>query len=188
MRTGRRWSRTAHAVSVARLLAGLLFATIAFQPLPLALPVTLYVAAMISDLVDGQIVRWKGAESYLGSVIDLISDKSMTIVSLLFAAACGVSIVPLAFIGVREIVMLGARLISVGGRQIFATSRVFGGIMAATLWGTTLALLVGRSVVVIRQTAELLYWACAIIFTVNLVIRFRGGMKRIRAFAESAAE
>ena len=188
MPTGRLWSRTAHGVSLARLLAGLLFAAIAFQPLPLAFPVTLYVAAMISDLIDGQIARREGAESYIGGIIDLISDKSLTIVSLLFAAACRVSIEPLALIGVREVIMLGARLINVDGRQIFATNRVFGGLMAALLWSNTLALLVGRGVGGVRQAAEIVYWVCAIIFTINLVMRSWEGVRRLKASAENEPE
>jgi phosphatidylglycerophosphate synthase len=103
MRAGWLGSRAANTVSLARLVAGLLFATIAFRPLPVAVPAALYAAAMVSDLIDGQIARRKRAESYIGRVLDLISDKSLTIVSLLFAAECGVSIVPLALIGVREI-------------------------------------------------------------------------------------
>lgn len=188
MPTGRLWSRKAHAISLARLLAGILFATVAFQPLPLAVPATLYAAAMVSDLADGQIARRERAESYLGRVIDLISDKSLTVVSLLFAAACGISITPLALIGVREIIMLGARLIEVDGRQIFATNRVFGGIMAALLWSNTLALFIGRSDGAIRHTTEMVYWMCAIIFTVNLVIRSWVGVKRLKTSAGGAAE
>jgi phosphatidylglycerophosphate synthase len=171
-----------------RLVAGLLFATIAFQRVPLAFPVALYSAAMVSDLVDGLIARRGKAQSHFGRVLDLISDKSLTIVSLLFAAACAVPIFPLAFIGVREIVMLGARLITVGNRQVLATNRLFGGLMAAMLWGNTLALLIWRGMPDIRRGIEGVYWVSALIFMINLAGRIWESARRIKASVEDGAE
>ena len=55
---------------------------------------------MCTDLIDGYLARRLEAETYLGKVVDLISDKSMTIVSLLYAAARGISIFPLALIAI----------------------------------------------------------------------------------------
>lgn len=188
MRTRGVWSRTAHTISLTRLVAGLVFATIAFQPVPRAIPVSLYVAAMLSDLIDGQVARRGNVASYFGRVLDLISDKSLTIVSLLFAAACGIAIVPLALIGVREIVMLGARLITVSGRQILPTNRTFGGIMAAVLWSDTLVLLLGRKLLAVRHGVEQIYWACSLILMVNMAARLWWSAKRIRAFVEDETE
>ena len=188
MRTRRAWTRAAHAVSLLRLVAGLLFATIAFQPVPLAIPAALYSAAMVSDLVDGLIARRGNAQSHFGRVLDLISDKSLTIISLLFAAACAVPIVPLALIGVREIIMLGGRLITVGNRQVFATNRIFGGLMAAILWGNTLVLLICRGTPYIRRGIEAVYWICALVFIANLATRIWAGARRLKASAEDETE
>src|SRR5262249_19872907 len=90
------------AITLLRLFAGLLFAALAFQNVPLMIVPILYGLAMCSDLLDGYVARRLDAETHLGKVLDLVSDKSLTIVSLLYAAARGINIVPLALIATRE--------------------------------------------------------------------------------------
>src|SRR5207245_1353451 len=103
------------SLSLSRLIAALLFAAVVFQSIPVAVPASLYIFAMCSDLLDGYLARKFEAETYFGKVLDLVSDKSMTIVSLLYAAERGVALLPLALIGTREVIMIGARLIVVEG-------------------------------------------------------------------------
>jgi phosphatidylglycerophosphate synthase len=98
-----------------RLVAGLLFASLAFQGVPLGLLAMLYLGAMLSDLLDGLLARRLHVESFVGRILDLVSDKSLTIVSLLYAAARGISMLPLAMIATREIIMIGLRLVTVEG-------------------------------------------------------------------------
>lgn len=99
-------------ISLARLVAALVFTLLAFQRVPLALLVSLYGMAIGSDLIDGYLARRLNAETYFGKVLDLVSDKSLTIVSLLYAAARGIPIFPLALIAAREIVTLHSSAIS----------------------------------------------------------------------------
>src|SRR2546423_5992257 len=107
------------------------------------------------------------AETYLGKVIDLVSDKSMTIVSLLYAAARGINILPLALIATREIIMTGARIIIVEGTQLFPTNKILGGMMELLLWGNTLFLVLAAKNSNLISIANIIYWACAVFYSLN---------------------
>lgn len=167
-------------VSVSRLLAALVFASLAFQNVPVGVLAAIYSFAMVSDVVDGYLARRLEAVTYFGKVVDLISDKSMTIVSLLYAAARGIDTLPLALIAIREIVMLGARLIVVGGAPLFRSSRAVGGVMAVLLWGNTFFLVLARASDELIKLANAVYWVCAGIVSVNLIARVYGAAQRIK--------
>lgn len=168
------------SMSLFRLLAALLFASLAFQNVPVALVSGLYVFAMCTDLVDGYLARKLNAETYLGKVVDLVSDKSMSIVSLLYAAARGVSVFPLALIAIREVIMIGARLIVVEDKQLLPTNKILGGLFALLLWGNTLFLLLVTETHMVLVVSNI-YWVCAIIFTINLLARIYVSADRIKA-------
>jgi phosphatidylglycerophosphate synthase len=170
------------SISLARLIAALLFASLAFQNVPLIFLAALYAVAMCSDLIDGYLARRLKAETYVGQVTDLVSDKSLTVVSLLYAAARGVDLTPLSLIAVREIIMMGARLIVVNGSQLLPTNRLLGGVLALLLWGNTFFLILsssggGKTNRIISTT----YWVCALVFTVNLVARVYVSTSRLKA-------
>ena len=167
------------SLSLSRLLAALLFASLAFQDVPLSIVAGIYIFAMCTDLVDGYVARKLTAETYLGKVVDLVSDKSMTIVSLLYAAARGVDLFPLAVIATREVIMIGARIIVVEGTQLLPTSKIVGGVMALFLWSNTLLLVLTNRTSLVR-IATGIYWAIAIVFTVNLIVRIYKSSQRIR--------
>lgn len=169
------------SISVFRLIAALIFACLAFQDIPLGLLATTYALAMCSDLVDGILARRLNEESFAGKVIDLISDKSLTVVSVLYAAERDVHLLPLALIATREIIVIGLRAITVDGTQLLPTSRLFGGTMAFLLWGNTLFLVLvpkGHDMV---QIAGHIYWFCALVFVTNLVLRVYVSRHRIMA-------
>lgn len=178
------WGRTirilvVESLSLSRLLAALLFASLAFQAVPLPLLAGIYIFAMCTDLVDGYVARKLTAETYLGKVVDLVSDKSMTIVSLLYAAARGVDLFPLAVIATREVIMIGARIIVVEGTQLLPTSKIVGGVMALFLWGNTLLLVLSNSASLVT-VATRTYWVIATVFTVNLIVRIYVSGQRIK--------
>ncbi|MDT4896718.1 MAG: CDP-diacylglycerol---glycerol-3-phosphate 3-phosphatidyltransferase [Acidobacteriota bacterium] len=168
------------SISLSRLLAALLFASLAFQDVPILLVSGLYVFAMCTDLIDGYLARKLKADTYFGKVVDLVSDKSMTIVSLLYAASRGISVFPLSLIAIREIIMIGARIIVVEDRQLFPTSRILGGLLAFLIWGNTLFLVLTTDVNLVRIARDI-YWACAIVFTLNLLARIYKSAHRIKA-------
>jgi phosphatidylglycerophosphate synthase len=173
------------AISLFRLMAALLFASLAFQSVPLALVVGLYLFAMCSDLLDGYLARRLRSETYFGKVLDLISDKSLTVVSLLYAAARGINVLPLALIATREIIMLGARMIVVEGTQLFPTNKLLGGLMWFLLWGNTLFLVLASTKSNSTRIANAIYWGCSIILVLNFVLRVYVSADRIKVSLKS---
>jgi phosphatidylglycerophosphate synthase len=169
------------SLSLSRLVAGLLFAAIVFQDVHVAVPAILYLFAMCSDVADGYFARRLEAETYFGKVLDLVSDKSLTIVSLLYAAARGISIFPLALIATREIIMIGARLVVVEGTQLFPTNRRLGGMLWLLVWGNTLFLVVVGTNSKLFRVANVIYWGCALVFVLNFVVRIYVSAPRIKA-------
>lgn len=168
------------SVSLSRLLAALLFASLAFQQVPLWVLAWIYGFAMCSDLADGFLARRLRTGTYAGKVIDLVSDKSLTIVSLLYAAERGMDLLPLAVIATREIIMIGFRSIVVNETQLLPTSKAFGGLMALVLWTNTL-FLVFQAETEWLETVNRVYWGCALVFFANLLIRIFRSRQRIIA-------
>lgn len=168
------------SLSLMRLVAALLFASLAFQGVPMLLLASIYGFAMCSDLIDGYVARSLKATTYFGRVLDLVSDKSLTIVSLLYASQRGVSILPLALVAAREIIMIGARIVVIEGKQLLPTNKVFGGVLAFLLWGNTLFLVTSVSESRLR-IVNVLYWTGAAILALNLVARVIKSSDRIKA-------
>jgi phosphatidylglycerophosphate synthase len=169
------------SISLSRLLAALLFASLAFHDVPPGFLAWIYGFAMCSDLVDGFLARRLRIGTYAGKVIDLVSDKSLTIVSLLYAAERGMDLLPLAMIATREIIMIGFRSIVVNEAQLLPTSRFFGGLMALVLWSNTLFLVFQAGRTEWLQTVNHIYWGCALVFFANLLIRIARSRRRIIA-------
>lgn|ERR1043166_1265852 len=180
MHTRHRRRSVVNLISLSRLVAGLLFTLLAFQHVPLAFLSILYGLAIGTDLIDGYLARKLDAETHFGKVLDLVSDKSLTIVSLLYAAARGITIFPLALIAARETVMIGARLITIQGTQLLPTSKLFGGIMTTLTWGNTLFLLLGRDIPWTQAIAQRIYWAGSLIAALNLANRLYVSAQRIK--------
>jgi cardiolipin synthase (CMP-forming) len=179
LRSRRVW--LVESISLFRLVAALLFAFIAFKNMPIAVVAGLYVLAMATDVIDGYAARKLNVETYFGKVLDLVGDKSLTGVSLLYAAGCGINVFPLAMIAIREIIMLGARMIIVEGTQLFPTNRILGGMMWLLLWGNTLFLVLARRDNNLINIANNIYWICALIFFLNFAARIYVSWSRIKA-------
>jgi phosphatidylglycerophosphate synthase len=178
-RTARIW--LVESLSLSRLLAALLFAALVFHNFQLAIPAGFYLFAMCSDLIDGYLARRLEADTYFGKVLDLVSDKSLTIVSLLYAAARGINMLPLALIATREIIMIGARLIVVEGIQLFPTNRLLGGMLWLLLWSNTLFLVLAGTNSERIRVANAVYWGCAVVFVLNFLARVYVSAPRIKA-------
>ena len=169
------------SLSLSRLVGALVFASIAFQNVPLFLVSAVYGCAICSDLLDGYLARRLQADTYFGKIVDLVSDKSMTVVSLLYASARGIDLFPLALIGVREVIMIGARIIIVDGTQLLPTNKFLGGLMALVLWGNTLFLVFAKTDTALIRIANIIYWMSALVFALNLVGRIHASGRRIKA-------
>lgn len=168
------------SISCFRLLATLVFACLAFKDVSRILVSGLYAAAIVSDLLDGYLSRKLKAETFFGKILDLIADKSLTVVSLLYAAARGIDVLPLAMIATRDLVMIGMRLVVVEEVQLLPTSRAVGGAMAAILWGNTFILMQVGNGGDLVSVANVVYWVCAVFFALNLIARLYKSAGRIK--------
>jgi phosphatidylglycerophosphate synthase len=176
---GRIW--LVQSISIARLCASIVFAALASKDVSVTLLSCIYVFAVASDLLDGYASRKLKAETYLGNVMDLVADKALTIVSMIYAASRGIDILPIALIASRDIIMIGMRLVIIQGAQLLPTNRIFGGAMALALWGNTLMLVWAKADGELLSIANVIYWACAMIFAVNLLARLYASGPRIKA-------
>lgn len=162
-----------------RVVGALVFASVAFQPISTSALLAIYILTASTDLADGFLARrWQQA-TFFGSIIDILSDKALTIVSLLYAAEHGIAFFPLAVIATREAVVLGMRAVVIDGRPVLATSRLFGAVLAIVLWGNTAALIALHSTPK-QHLIEAVYWACAAAYAINLALRLHYASDRIR--------
>lgn len=166
-------------VSAVRLFGALLFASLAFQSISVHCVSAIYIIAMASDLCDGFLARRLKAVTYFGKVLDLVSDKSLTIVSLLYAAARGISLLPLALIAVRELIAIGFRAIIINGTPLLPTNKVFGGIIALVLWSNTACLIYINTGDERLNFIGKIYWGSAIMLVLNIMWRFVTSRKRV---------
>jgi len=166
------------SVSVFRIIGTLLFIGLPVISQSRILLATLYVAAILSDLVDGYLARTLQVSSNFGRVLDLVADKSLALVSLLYAADHGVEILPLAIIATRDMLMIGMRLVTIDGMQLLPTNRVFGGLMAFLIGTNTLLLLYSAGPALV-QFVTISYWGIALLFVANLGCRIHTSWSRI---------
>ena len=167
-------------ITISRLCGGLIFAALAFQPVRPAILIAIYITAIVTDLLDGYVARRLQVITYFGRVLDLIGDKSLTIISLIYAAACGIDLLPLALIGTREITTLGGRIITVDGTPLLPTSRLLGGLLAVIVWGNTLFLLLTKQDSRLVRIVNLIYWVASLASLLTLIHRIYSNFDRIK--------
>ena len=161
----------------------LVFIGLSSMNFPRSLLALIYLFLAITDFIDGFLSRRFRATTELGKILDLVSDKSLTSVSLLYAAAQGIDLFPLALIATRDVIMIGMRIVIVEGRQLLPTSRTFGGLMAILVWGNTFLLVYKGIDSDLFLAINFVYWASAIIFSCNLLWRIY--VSRARIFESS---
>lgn len=178
-RSARIW--LVQSVTLSRIVASLVFVSLAFSTVIRPVLLGLYVFALVSDVLDGYLARRLKVATCFGKVMDLVADKTLTVVSLLYAASRGIDVLPVALIATREIVMLGMRSVTVDGTQLLPTNRVFGGIMAMLLWANTLLLVYAEGRGYLFRFTNVMCWVCAAVFVLNLFVRVRVSGGRIKA-------
>ena len=95
--------------TTARPVAALAFASIALIPDLHVIALATYLVALVTDLADGALARSLRAESRFGSYYDGFADKSLDVVSLLFLAVRGGSLVAAAVVMMRHLLTLTIR-------------------------------------------------------------------------------
>jgi len=166
------------SVSIFRIVAMLVFVSLVTASDSRLLLTILYLSAMLSDLMDGYFARALQVASNFGRVLDLVADKSLTLVSLFYAVERGIEPLPLAIIATRDMLMIGMRLITLDGTQLLPTNRTFGGLMAFLVGTNTILLLHSEGGILAYVTIS--YWVIALTFAANLGYRFYTSWGRIR--------
>lgn len=159
-------------ITLSRALAALLFISIALTPQYTSLSICLFLYACLSDILDGYLARKLLCTSKTGGLLDLFSDKYLTIISLIFAIAKDVPILPCAIGILREIFLLSIRNISVNGKLLFPPQRLIGALTIAPIWIGTLILLSAQYLKISSIYFSYYYWIIGLICTLNLLYKF----------------
>lgn len=169
------------SVTISRLVAALVIAAIAPQAGTASI-LLLYSYALLSDLLDGILARKLCVTSHFGQILDIIADKALVAVSLLYAAAMGMDLLPLALIGARDLITLGMRAIPDGERQLLASSRWFGAMLMIGVVLATLAFALS-TVAQIHAAGRAAFWVLAGLALINLISRIRLALAELRRAA-----
>jgi phosphatidylglycerophosphate synthase len=164
-----RVGRLVYGVTIFRLLAGVLVASLAAQAYPVLLALLVCIA-LLSDVVDGWLARSLKVESAFGAMLDLVADKALTATLLLVAASRGVDLLPLTIIACRDLIMLGMRTVSFEGKRLLPTSRWFGAMLMVAVGCLTVSLLLmdGERAFLLNRIG---YWIVAAAVIANTTIR-----------------
>ncbi|HJU85950.1 MAG TPA: CDP-diacylglycerol--glycerol-3-phosphate 3-phosphatidyltransferase [Gemmatimonadota bacterium] len=124
---------TPNKITVGRIAATPIIAALIYQPGLYARWTTflLFVAAAISDVIDGNLARDKDEITRFGQLLDPIADKLLVLVT--FVPLYGIGLLPLWLV----ILVLGREIVITVFRR-FALSR--GQVIAASGWGKSKAL------------------------------------------------
>lgn len=156
------------SVTTSRIVAAILISALQEAGAPVILG--LYTFALTTDFIDGFLARRLGVSSMLGHVLDLIADKLLTAVSLLYAASLGVPLLPLAVIALRDLIMLGMRAVRDRTGPLFPTSRWLGAMLLTGVVVTT-ATMASTGNPQINRICAGLYWLLGAIAMGNIVWR-----------------
>lgn len=159
-----------HSVSLLRIFSSLALALLVFH-VHAPIIIVLYLVALASDYFDGWLARLIKVESSFGKSLDLIADKSLTAVSLLYAASRGIDLGPLAVIALRDLITLGMRAVLINEAQLLPTSRWFGAVLLVGVCGVNVVLLLTINDLA-WTVCRALYWILGIVALANIISRF----------------
>lgn len=173
-------------VTISRAIAALVFISIAFVPGLTFVALGFYVYACLSDSLDGFLARRLSISTQTGGVLDLLGDKYLTIIALLYAAVKGVPMLPCAIAILREVFLLSVRSIVVNGQRIFPPQRILGTLTIIPIWTGTGVLLLYPSVWVFDwRIISGCYWAIGLFALLNLLFKlYRNWYRLIQSFEE----
>jgi CDP-diacylglycerol---glycerol-3-phosphate 3-phosphatidyltransferase len=156
-------------ITVSRIVAAILIGACANRA-DGAFILVLYCYALSTDLIDGFLARKLRVSSEIGHVLDLVADKSLTAVSLLYAASMEVELMPLVVIGLRDLIMLGMRAVHDQRGSLLPTSRWFGAMMLTGVAAATAGLAVAKDAE-FRDACVNFFWVLAALALGNIVWR-----------------
>lgn len=173
-------------ITISRAIIAFIFVSIGLRPEYRVIASILYIYACLSDLLDGFLARRLSCTSLAGKTLDLFSDKYLTIISVLYATARGISVIPCGIIILKEVFLITMRTIKHDNNAILPPQRLLGGITVFPIWCTTFLLL--QYPFILEDSwylFEISYWCASIICLLNLSQKiWRNWRKILKAFME----
>ena len=174
------------ALTLSRAISALIFISVALTPNCRNLAIGFFVYACLSDLLDGFLARRLNCSTKIGGVLDLFSDKYLTIISALYAIMRGISPLPCVIIVLREVLLLSLRSIKINEIPIFPPQRILGTITILPIWvGTFLLLEYPTNIDISWDYFIYYYWIVGGIVLINLIYKIKTNwLKIIDSFEE----
>jgi cardiolipin synthase (CMP-forming) len=149
------------AITIFRAGCAFVLAVIAFLPGAKTTAFAVYLAAAVSDALDGLLARRLNVTTQGGAALDIACDKYLTIFSILFLIAAGAPVLPCYMALARDIFVQAFRAVTANGHTLFPPVRAIGLVVVIPIRFTTGYVLLTRLLGVSspRVVAELC-WIC----------------------------
>ncbi len=129
-------------------------------------------------MLDGFLARKLSCTSKTGGTLDLFSDKYLTIISLIYAIAKGLPVLPCSVAILREVFLLSMRSIQVNNQSLFPPQRLIGTLMVIPIWAGTVLLLQNQYLISIsRNGFQIYYWMIGVVAFINLLYKIVSNWK-----------
>lgn len=122
-------------------------------------------------MMDGFLARKLFCSTKTGGILDLFSDKFLTIISLIYAIHRGLPAFPCSVAILREVFLLSMRSIQVDGKALFPPQRLLGTIMVIPIWSGTVLLLQYPHLIGSWEVFEYYFWMIGVFAIVNLTYK-----------------
>lgn len=150
-----------------RVVSAIIFSAIVPIPAYQVAALLCYLVGLLTDAIDGFAARHLQVSSPAGGAYDGFADKAMTVVSALYGAALGASLIACALVLLRDLFVLSFRAIA-GERVVMPPSRLTGSITGAPLKLLTVVVLGGRVVSPGFRISLNWYWLPGTVSTLSL--------------------
>lgn len=129
-------------------------------------------------MLDGFLARKLSCTSKTGGTLDLFSDKYLTVISLIYAIARGLPVLPCSVAILREIFLLSMRSVHVNGKSLFPPQRLIGTLMVIPIWSGTVLLLQYPDLINIPWGSfQFYYWIIGGLALINLIYKIISNWK-----------
>ncbi|MBQ6830040.1 MAG: CDP-diacylglycerol--glycerol-3-phosphate 3-phosphatidyltransferase [Clostridia bacterium] len=148
-------------LTVVRIVLAPLFLALALWEFPFhyAVSLVVFIAAALTDMLDGKIARSRNLITNLGKFLDPLADKMLTTAAfLLFLAIDKMNVWALMLILTREFMVTSVRLLAAKG----------GKVIAASLWGKAKTVAQFIAIIFMLTALEFSTWQTSVLAGVSL--------------------
>ncbi len=148
-------------------------------PFHLLVSALLFVAAAITDMIDGKVARKRGEVTDLGKLLDPIADKVLACSLLIMIAASGDAMMLFPPAGAIFTALIVAREIVIGALRMLAAHK--GVILAADKFGKIKTALINASIpiIMISEYSDVIKIVGNVLFAVGFVFAMISGVNYI---------